>query len=302
MRLTASFLMATLSLLAQAERDVPGRAVRAFKEGRYGDATDEFQRAVRLDPSLPYDARTFYETALAAEPNDARAYYSLGLIAWLQWYPEYSNALAHAGLSPEKPGRISDATMRSALRAKWWPALDDAMQKLKRAVSIDPQYSEAMACMNLLIRERADVRDPHEQEQYRRDIAEANTWAEKALEAKRAQGESVGDLGPKPPAPPSVSGEPTRIKVWGNLSKVLSEPPPVYPESARQARIQGRVRLAVIIDRQGHVSWAQLISGHALLVEAAVVAVKQRIYQSAIVNGQPVELDAIVDVDFSLPN
>jgi protein TonB len=69
---------------------------------------------------------------------------------------------------------------------------------------------------------------------------------------------------------------------------------------ARQARIEGVVRLAVVIDKQGRVSDIKVISGHPLLIPAALDAVKQWEYTPTLLNGQPTEVQVAVDIPFKL--
>jgi protein TonB len=75
---------------------------------------------------------------------------------------------------------------------------------------------------------------------------------------------------------------------------------PVYPDLARQAGVQGAVRLNIVIDKQGHVSNISVISGHPLLIPAALDAVKQWEYKPTLLNGQPVEVATEVSVPFVL--
>ena len=63
---------------------------------------------------------------------------------------------------------------------------------------------------------------------------------------------------------------------------------PIYPPVAQQAHIQGAVVLAALIDKGGNVQSLQVVSGHPLLVRAAIDAVKQWRYQPLLVNGQPI--------------
>ena len=101
-----------------------------------------------------------------------------------------------------------------------------------------------------------------------------------------------------PPPPPRV----TRTRVGGQVqeAKIITKPNPVYPPLARQARIQGKVQLHAIIDKQGRVSELQVVSGHPLLVKAALDAVQNWRYQPTILNGEPVEVDTTIDVNFVL--
>lgn len=77
---------------------------------------------------------------------------------------------------------------------------------------------------------------------------------------------------------------------------------PAYPRIARQARIQGTVTLQVQINKTGDVESMQLISGHPMLAPAAIDAVKQWKYDPYLVNGEAVDVETRVTVNFSLPN
>jgi protein TonB len=74
----------------------------------------------------------------------------------------------------------------------------------------------------------------------------------------------------------------------------------VYPPEARQARIQGLVRFDVLIGPDGHVTNLTLVSGHPLLVPAAQEVVKDWVYKPTLLNGQPVEVQTQIDVNFTL--
>ena len=75
---------------------------------------------------------------------------------------------------------------------------------------------------------------------------------------------------------------------------------PVYPLLARQARIEGTVVLRAIISREGRIENLQVLSGHPVLVPAAIDAVRQWRYQPYILNDQPVEVETQITVKFSL--
>ena len=77
---------------------------------------------------------------------------------------------------------------------------------------------------------------------------------------------------------------------------------PVYPPLALQARVQGTVRFEATIDRQGRVSNLQVQSGHPLLIQAAMEAANQWVFEPTALNGQAVEVISRLDVNFVLPN
>ena len=110
-----------------------------------------------------------------------------------------------------------------------------------------------------------------------------------------------------PPPPPPVKEAPKpvvpqRIRVGGNVqqAKLVRQPRPVYPPLARQARIQGTVRLTAVIAKDGTIQELQVVNGHPLLVPAALEAVKQWVYQPTLLNGEPVEVITQIDVNFTL--
>lgn len=75
---------------------------------------------------------------------------------------------------------------------------------------------------------------------------------------------------------------------------------PIYPPLARQARISGTVELVGVLGIDGRIHELRVVRGHALLIDAAMVAVKQWIFAPTILNGQPVEVQAPIQVTFIL--
>ena len=95
---------------------------------------------------------------------------------------------------------------------------------------------------------------------------------------------------------------PQRVRVSEDIVQglMLKKVPPVYPPLAKQARIQGTVLLKVTISKSGDVENLQLISGHPMLAPAAIEAVKQWKYKPYLLNGEPVEVETQVQVNFTL--
>jgi len=112
--------------------------------------------------------------------------------------------------------------------------------------------------------------------------------------------QSVGDaVAPAPPAPKPASTQPLRLSHWaeGNL---IYRVQPVYPILAREARIQGEVELRAIISKTGTIQNLTVLRGHAMLVPAAVEAVKQWRYRPYLLNNEPIEVETDVTVNFML--
>jgi len=95
---------------------------------------------------------------------------------------------------------------------------------------------------------------------------------------------------------------PMRVRVSQGVTQgmVISKVQPIYPPDAKAARIQGSVVIAVIIGKDGSVQSERLVSGHPLLAPAAMDAVKQWKYRPYLLNGQAVEVDTQITVNFTL--
>jgi protein TonB len=111
-----------------------------------------------------------------------------------------------------------------------------------------------------------------------------------------------GMIGAPPPPPPPKPAAPKRITVGGQVeeSKKIYAPQPEYPQIAKMARVQGLVRLAAVISKDGTIQDLHLIGGPPLLVKAAMDAVSRWRYQPTLLNGEPVDVDTEIDVNFTL--
>jgi protein TonB len=99
-----------------------------------------------------------------------------------------------------------------------------------------------------------------------------------------------------PPPPPPAAHQPRISRMMeGNL---LERVEPRYPPLAIQAHLQGRVLLRAVISRAGTIEHLQLVSGHPWLAQAAIEAVSRWRYQPYLLNGEPVEVETEVTVDF----
>jgi protein TonB len=109
----------------------------------------------------------------------------------------------------------------------------------------------------------------------------------------------IGGVGGAPPPPRPTQ---SRIRQGGAVTaaSLINRVQPNYPPLARQTRISGTVRLHAIISKEGTVQQLEVLSGHPLLVQAALDAVRQWRYRPTQLNGEPVEVDTTIDVIFSL--
>jgi protein TonB len=105
-----------------------------------------------------------------------------------------------------------------------------------------------------------------------------------------------------PPAAPPPPTQPGPVRVGGKVqeARILQRPLPVYPVLAKQARISGTVQLVGTIGKDGRIEQLQVIGGHPLLVKAALDAVRRWVYRPTLLNNEPVEVIAPIEVHFKL--
>ncbi len=104
-----------------------------------------------------------------------------------------------------------------------------------------------------------------------------------------------------PTAVPKVA-TPTRVRVSQGVSQglLVHKVTPQYPPLAKQARIQGVVVLQALIGKDGTITGLHVVSGHPMLTNAALEAVKEWKYKPYYLNGEPVEVETTINVNFSL--
>ena len=173
-------------------------------------AMDEFQKVYSADPksilaiqsiaSLHYDeaqgqtaledkfrkmdeAKDWHKKLLAIKPDAKESYYTLGVIAWAKTYPIRKKARIELKMKDEDLGPIKDKKVRLQLKERNTPIIEEGIEAMKKAIEIDPEYDDAMAYLNLLLREKADIADTVEEN--KKLSAEADNWVSKAVEAKK---------------------------------------------------------------------------------------------------------------------
>lgn len=106
------------------------------------------------------------------------------------------------------------------------------------------------------------------------------------------------NLPPPPPQQAPTSEAPVRVGGDVKPPQLISAPPVVYPEMARQAGISGDVVVRIVIDKSGKVTEAKAISGPILLRGAAVNALRDRKYVPSKLDGHPISLEMLVTIQF----
>jgi tetratricopeptide (TPR) repeat protein len=185
---------------AYAQQFVPGTETPENR-GYANSAIEQFHAVLEVEPNnvpaaqslagIYYNLKDFRnaeqwnQKVVSIDPNNKEAWYTLGVIPWTEFIGPEREARAHEQMKPQDPPPLKDANEREALKAKYWQALTDGIRYENNALAIDPEYENAMAYLNLLIRYRADLDDTVEQAQA--DVAEADGWVQKALIAQKAQ-------------------------------------------------------------------------------------------------------------------
>lgn len=214
-----TFSVARLYLATAYEQQfVPGTETDENKK-YWQAAMDEFNSVLKDEPgnllatesiaNLYYqvkdmdNAATWNKKVIALDPKNKEAYYTLGVIAWLNFLPEDRAARNTLQMKPEEAAPLKpDAkgkTLKADLKAKFWQPLTDGIESEKKALEVDPQYENAMSYMNLLIRYRADLEDT--KDEYSADVKQADDWMQKALETTKAKAAKKADAGGSDAAP-----------------------------------------------------------------------------------------------------
>ncbi len=128
-------------------------------------------------------AKGWFEELEKDVPRNKEAPFTLGVMAWQQAHSEWLSARSKAGMNAADPGPLKDSASRAALAARCGPSWEESAKHLRHALEIDPDFANAMEYLSMVLRERADIASG--EDDYRRQIAEAQEWARKAVEARQ---------------------------------------------------------------------------------------------------------------------
>jgi tetratricopeptide (TPR) repeat protein len=139
------------------------------------------------------DSKKYYQMASDLDPDDPEPPYSLGVIDWTQSYVPRMEARARLGLRPDENLNAKNPEQKKVcdeLRAKDMSMVEHGIDSFHKAIDLRPDYDDAMAYMNLMYREKADLEcgDPVAREQ---DLKMADDWVDKTLAVKKAKAEKA---------------------------------------------------------------------------------------------------------------
>jgi tetratricopeptide (TPR) repeat protein len=148
------------------------------------------------------DSKKYYRMASDLDPDDPEPYYSIGVIDWTECYQPRMEARAILGLRPEQNLDPSDPEQKKVcadLKTKNTPAIEEGMNSFNKAIQLRPDYDDAMAYLNLMYREKADV-ECDDLKARAEDIRTADHWVDETLRVKKLKAEKSKGL-PAPTAP-----------------------------------------------------------------------------------------------------
>lgn len=129
------------------------------------------------------EAKEWHEKVIAAQPENKESFYTIGVINWTRSYEPRLQLRADLGMEQADPGPIKNDKQRKELAEELLPVIDEGLQNLEKALDIDPDYTDAMAYTNLLLRERADFADT--KKEYEEFLAKADEWVQRTLDTKK---------------------------------------------------------------------------------------------------------------------
>ena len=134
-------------------------------------------------------AKQYYRMASDLDPNDAEPYYSVGVIDWSQSYQPRMEERAKLGVKPEEHLSAKNKDQKKLceqLKAKNSAVIQEGIDTLDKAIKLRDDYDDAMAYMNLMYRERADL-ECNDEAARAADLKTADQWVDKAMQAKQAR-------------------------------------------------------------------------------------------------------------------
>jgi tetratricopeptide (TPR) repeat protein len=139
------------------------------------------------------DAKKYYRMASELDPNDPEPYYSIGVIDWTACYQPRMEERAKLGMKPEESLNPKNKDQKKAcdeLKVKNAPSIQEGIDVLGKAIELRPDYDDAMAYMNLMYRERADV-ECDDLAARAADQKAADNWVDKTLATKKAKADKA---------------------------------------------------------------------------------------------------------------
>ena len=187
---------------AFAQRYIPGAdTVESIHMGE--QAIEEYKRVLDLDPNSPSasdavkgiaslyfnmkkfdDSKRYHKLAIERDPNDPEEHYALGVIDWALAYTVRMTRRAEPDLESQPP--LINEPACSEVRKANEGTVEEGIAELAQALKLRPDYDDAMAYMNLLYRERAEIQCG-DAAGYAADLKKADEWVDLTMATKKAK-------------------------------------------------------------------------------------------------------------------
>ena len=136
------------------------------------------------------DSKKYYRMASDLDPDDPENYYSIGVIDWTETYVPRQEERTKLGMEPDEALSAKDKRVCAEMKEKNTANVQEGIDNLNKALQLRPDYDDAMAYMNLMYRERADIQcdDPAARSA---DLQTADEWVDKTMATKKAKAEKA---------------------------------------------------------------------------------------------------------------
>jgi tetratricopeptide (TPR) repeat protein len=144
------------------------------------------------------DSKKYYLMAADLDPDDPEPYYSVGVIDWTLCYQPRAEERAKLGMELDDSLPAKDKKVCAEMKEKNSANIEEGILNLHKALKLRPDYDDAMAYMNLMYRERAEIQcdDPAARDA---DLETADAWVDRTMAAKKAKAKEA-EPSPEPAA------------------------------------------------------------------------------------------------------
>jgi tetratricopeptide (TPR) repeat protein len=177
------------------------------------DAITTFQDVLQRDPGnttalsflsqIHYGLKDFDKAKednmvrIKVEPNNPEPYYWIGMLDWLICFPRAQKVRNEHNIeTPNKDGvlPVIPEKFRKELAEENGPLVEEGLKYLQKAIDLKPNYDEAMAYLNLMYRQKAEIDEDNETREA--DLKQADDWVNKSLAARKAAGAGTSGAAP----------------------------------------------------------------------------------------------------------
>ncbi|MDE3105386.1 MAG: tetratricopeptide repeat protein [Acidobacteriota bacterium] len=168
---------------------VAQKALNGFQEVLDKDPNDlgALKQIASIDRNIKRldDAKTYEKKVIAIAPDDAEAYYTVGVVDWMQSYKNAITILAADGLTDDGNGNVKKSKAAcQKLQDQNTALVNEGLEYLTKAVDINKNYDDAMQYLNLTQRRKADLECGNDAAR-KADLAAADDWSQKAMGARK---------------------------------------------------------------------------------------------------------------------